>query len=94
MRTSRSSVISRTAYAGPSFVFPEDLTPPYGMLSAAHQFVMKINRYMHDHGVGQEALRAISLASYVALLQWFTARVSSSCGDPSPFAGNMVFSKW
>ena len=39
-------------------------TVPYGVLSAAHQFVMKINRYMHDHDVGQEALRAISLASY------------------------------
>ena len=31
--TSRSSVISRTAYAGPSFVLPEPFTPPYGIWS-------------------------------------------------------------
>ena len=29
--TTRSSVISRTAYAGPSRVVPESLTPPYGI---------------------------------------------------------------
>ncbi len=39
-------------------------TLPYGLMSAAHQFAMKVNRYMHDHGVKQEALRAISMASY------------------------------
>ena len=33
MTTSRSSVISRTAYAGPSFVLPEAFTPPYGIWS-------------------------------------------------------------
>ena len=32
--TSRSSVISRTAHAGPSRVLPESLTPPYGIWSA------------------------------------------------------------
>ena len=37
---------------------------PYGLMSAAHMFAMKVNRFMHDHGVKQEALRAISLASY------------------------------
>ena len=39
-------------------------TVPYGLMSAAQMFAMKVNRFMHDHGVGQEALRAISLASY------------------------------
>ncbi|MFN0028347.1 MAG: thiolase C-terminal domain-containing protein [Acidimicrobiales bacterium] len=39
-------------------------TLPYGLMSAAHQFAMKVNRFMHDHDVKQEALRAISLASY------------------------------
>ena len=39
-------------------------TLPYGLMSAAHMFAMKVNRFMHDHGVAQEALRAISLASY------------------------------
>ncbi len=43
---------------------PAAHTLPYGLMSAAHQFAMKVNRYMHDHGVGQEALRAISLAAY------------------------------
>jgi acetyl-CoA acetyltransferase len=33
-------------------------------MSAAQSFAMKVNRFMHDHGVHQEALRAISLASY------------------------------
>ena len=43
---------------------PAAHTLPYGLMSAAHQFAMKVNRYMHDHGVQQEALRAISLAAY------------------------------
>ena len=43
---------------------PAAHTLPYGLMSAAHQFAMKVNRYMHDHGVRQEALRAISLAAY------------------------------
>jgi acetyl-CoA acetyltransferase len=39
-------------------------TLPFGMMSAAHSFAMKCNRYMHDHGIEQDALRAISLAAY------------------------------
>ncbi len=39
-------------------------TIPYGLMSPAQMFAMKVNRFMHDHGVEQEALRAISLASY------------------------------
>jgi acetyl-CoA acetyltransferase len=39
-------------------------TLPYGLMSAAQMFAMKVNRFMHEHGVQQEALRAISLASY------------------------------
>jgi acetyl-CoA acetyltransferase len=37
---------------------------PYGLMSPAQMFAMKTNRFMHDHGVKQEALRAISLACY------------------------------
>ena len=33
-------------------------------MSPAQMFAMKVNRFMHDHGVEQEALRAISLACY------------------------------
>jgi len=39
-------------------------TVPYGLMSPAQMFAMKVQRFMHDHGVEQPALRAISLASY------------------------------
>ncbi len=39
-------------------------TVPYGLMSAAQQFAMKVTRFMHDHGVGHDAQKAISLASY------------------------------
>ena len=39
-------------------------TNPYGVMSPAQQYAMKVRRFMHDHGVRQEALRAISLTSY------------------------------
>lgn len=39
-------------------------TVPYGLMSPAQMFAMKVQRFMHDHGVGQSALRAISMASY------------------------------
>ena len=39
-------------------------TVPYGLMSPAQSFAMKVQRFMHDHGVQQEALRAIALASY------------------------------
>ena len=37
---------------------------PYGLMSPAQMFAMKVVRFMHDHGVEQSALRAISLACY------------------------------
>lgn len=39
-------------------------TIPYGLMSPAQMFAMKVVRFMHDHGVEQPALRAISLAAY------------------------------
>ncbi|MEZ5595914.1 MAG: hypothetical protein R3E84_05905 [Pseudomonadales bacterium] len=39
-------------------------TVPYGLMSPAQMFAMKVTRFMHDHSVRQEALRAIALASY------------------------------
>ena len=39
-------------------------TTPYGLMSPAQSFAMKVTRFMHDHGVEQPALRAIALASY------------------------------
>ena len=39
-------------------------TFPYGLMSPAQRFAMRVMRFMHDHGVRQEACRAIALASY------------------------------
>src|SRR5213594_1157794 len=40
------------------------LTFPYGLISSAQRFAMRVMRFMRDHGVRQEAQRAIALASY------------------------------
>ena len=40
------------------------LTFPYGLISPAQRFAMRVMRYMHDHGIRQDAQRAIALASY------------------------------
>ena len=37
---------------------------PYGVMSAAQLFGFRIQRFMHEHNVGQETLRAIAMASY------------------------------
>jgi acetyl-CoA acetyltransferase len=37
---------------------------PYGVLAPPQRFAMRVRRFMHEHGVRQEALRAIALASY------------------------------
>jgi acetyl-CoA acetyltransferase len=39
-------------------------TAPYGLLSPAQSFAMRVRRFMYEHNVGQDALAAISLASY------------------------------
>jgi acetyl-CoA acetyltransferase len=40
------------------------LTWPYGLMSPAQRFAMKVMRFMHEHGAGADAQRAIALASY------------------------------
>ncbi len=37
---------------------------PYGLLSPAQMFAMRVIRLMHERGIRQEALRAVALASY------------------------------
>lgn len=37
---------------------------PYGVLAPPQRFAMQVRRFMHEHGVRQEAMRAIALASY------------------------------
>ncbi len=39
-------------------------TAPYGLMSPAQTFAMRVHRFMFEHGVRQEALRAVALASY------------------------------
>ncbi|MBI3757242.1 MAG: acetyl-CoA acetyltransferase [Deltaproteobacteria bacterium] len=39
-------------------------TAPYGLMSPAQMFAMRTQRFMYEHHIGQEALCAISLASY------------------------------
>ncbi len=43
---------------------PGAFTAPYGLMSPAQSFAMRIRRFMYEHGAEQSALRAISLASY------------------------------
>src|SRR5205814_1477481 len=40
------------------------LTFPYGLISPAQRFAMRVMRYLHEHGLRPEAQRAIALASY------------------------------
>ncbi len=40
------------------------LTLPYGLISPAQRFAMRVMRFLHDHEIGPEAQRAIALASY------------------------------
>lgn len=37
---------------------------PHGVQSPAQKYAFKVRRFMHEHGVRQEAMRAVALASY------------------------------
>ena len=39
-------------------------TFPYGLMSPAQRFAMRVTRFMHEHRIGRDPLRAIALASY------------------------------
>jgi acetyl-CoA acetyltransferase len=39
-------------------------TFPYGMMSPGQRYAMRAMRFMHEHGIGREPLRAIAMASY------------------------------
>lgn len=41
-----------------------NLTAPYGVLAPPQYFAMRMHRFMYEHGVRQEAMRAVSLTSY------------------------------
>jgi len=40
------------------------MTFPYGLISPAQRFAMRVMRFMHEHGIRAGAQRAIALASY------------------------------
>jgi acetyl-CoA acetyltransferase len=44
--------------------FPASMTVPYGVLAPVQSYSMRTTRLLHDHGIRQDALRAISLACY------------------------------
>src|SRR5271169_5700998 len=50
------------AQAGGTVSGDNALINPYGIFVPAQRFALKIMRYMHDHGIKQEALRALALA--------------------------------
>src|ERR1700760_1687812 len=52
------------AAAGGTVSGDNALINPYGVFVPAQRFALKIMRYMHEHGIKQEALRALALASY------------------------------
>lgn len=37
---------------------------PYGVVAPPQKFAFRVRRYMHEHGIAPEALRAIALAAY------------------------------
>ena len=47
-----------TVSGGPAF------TQPYGLMSPAQTFAMRVRRFMHDHNIGHAPQRAIAMASY------------------------------
>jgi acetyl-CoA acetyltransferase len=52
------------AAAGGTVSGENSLVSPYGIFVPAQRYAFKMMRYMHEHGVKQEALRAIAMASY------------------------------
>jgi len=50
--------------AMPEVPWPMSYVVPYGLISPAQSFAMRVRRFMHEHNVGPEPLKAISLTSY------------------------------
>lgn len=49
---------ARTISGNPAY------TVPYGLMSPAQSFAMRVRRFMHDHHIGHDPLKAIAMASY------------------------------
>ena len=52
------------AAAGGTIAGENALVNPYGIFVPAQRYSFKMMRYMHEHGIKQDALRAIAMASY------------------------------
>ena len=52
------------AAAGGTIAGENALLNPYGIFAPAQKYSFKMMRYMHEHGIKQDALRAIAMASY------------------------------
>jgi acetyl-CoA acetyltransferase len=52
------------AQSGGTVAGDNALINPYGIFVPAQRFALKFMRYMHEHGIRQEALRALAMASY------------------------------
>jgi acetyl-CoA acetyltransferase len=52
------------AAAGGTVAGDNALLNPYGIFVPAQRYAFKMMRFMHDHGIKREALRAIAMASY------------------------------
>jgi acetyl-CoA acetyltransferase len=48
----------------PTVDFPASFTVPYGVLAPVQSYSMRGTRLMHDHGIRQDTMRAISMACY------------------------------
>lgn len=48
----------------PTVAGPMAYTMPYGLMSPAQMFAMRVQRFMHDHGAGHDAQKAVAMASY------------------------------
>ena len=49
---------AKTVSGGPAF------TQPYGLMSPAQTFAMRVKRFMHDYNISHEPQKAIAMASY------------------------------
>ncbi len=49
---------AKTVSGGPAF------TQPYGLMSPAQTFAMRVRRFMHDNNISHEPQKAIAMASY------------------------------
>lgn len=58
------AALGYASQAAPEIAGEMAFAVPYGAISPAQRFALKAQRFLHDYGVRQEALRAISLAAY------------------------------